>query len=173
MVRAMVRRNLLPEHALHAKYALQGGYVDCYVTQIARAVTHAEFVAAFYTTWLFKLERFVLRWFVEKDSTDLQAAELADGERKSFAAWTVEDRADDQLLMCDFQGKTRSWFMVEPVLDETPGTRLLFGTAIVPITDRTTGERRLSRGFRLLLGFHKLYSRGLLNAARSRLEAVS
>ena len=70
----MVRPAPLPDHALHAKYAVPGGYVDCFVTQIARPVTHSEFVAAFYTTWLFKLERFVLTWCVAKDSTDARGA---------------------------------------------------------------------------------------------------
>jgi len=165
--------NPLPDHALHAKYAVPGGYVDCFVTHIARPVTHGEFVAAFYTTWLFKLERFVLTWFVAKDSTDREAHELARGERTSFAAWTVEARAENQLLMCDFQGKTRSWLMVAPISGETAGTRLLFGTAIVPITDHKTGERQLSAGFRALLGFHKVYSRALLSAACSRLERAN
>ena len=165
--------NPLPAHALHAKYAVPGGYVDCFVTDIARPVTHAEFVAAFYTTWLFKLERFVLTWIVAKESTDEEARELARGERTSFAAWTVEARAENQLLVCDFQGKTRSWFMVTPVPGETAGTRLLFGTAIVPVTDPKTGEQRLSTGFRALLGFHKAYSRALLGAARARLEKGS
>lgn len=169
----MIRPQPLPQHALHAKYALQGGYADCFGTQIGRTVTHAEFVAAFYTTWLFKLERFVLAWCVEMESTDREAGELARGERTSFAAWTVEARAENQLLMCDFQGKTRSWFMVAQLSGGTAGTRLLFGTAIVPVTDRKTGEKRLSAGFRALLGFHKIYSRALLSAARSRLERVS
>ena len=60
--------------------------------------------------------------------------------------------------------------MVAPVSGETSGTRLLFGTAIVPVADHKTGEQRLSAGFRALLGFHKAYSRALLSAARSRLE---
>jgi hypothetical protein len=166
----MVRPETPPDHALHAKYAVHGGYTDCFVTPIARHVTHAEFVAAFYTTWLFKLERLFLTWTVDKDSSDLEACELARGERTSFAAWTVEARAENQLVMCDFLGKTRSWFMVTPEPGVAAGTRLLFGTAIVPITDRKTGERRLSAGFRALLGFHKIYSRALLSAARSRLE---
>lgn len=163
-----VRRGTPPEHALHEKYARAGGYTDCYVTELPRPVPHAEFVAAFYTSWLFKLERFVLTWLVDKPSTDSEAREVASGARTSFAAWAVEDRAHDQLLMCDFQNKTRSWFMVMPA-EPGPGTRLYFGTAIAPVTDRKSGAKRLSGGFRALLGFHKLYSRALLSAARSRL----
>ncbi len=160
-----VRRVALPGHALSARYAREG-YADCYVTEVARSVSHARFVEAFYTTWLFKLERLVLRVLVKMPSTDAEAAELARGQRAAFAAWTVEDRAENQLLMCDFQRKTRSWLMVAPA--DGNATRLYFGSVVVPMTG-APGRRRMSAGFRLLLGFHKLYSRALLHAARARL----
>ena len=51
------------------------------------------------------------------------------------------------------------------------GTRLYFGSAVVPTRDRATGEARMGTVFRALLGFHKLYSVILLSAARSRIEA--
>lgn len=129
-------------------------------------MTHAEFVEAFYTTWLFKLERFVLAWLVHKPSTDTEARVLARGERDAFAAWSVEGRVGNQLLMRDFQSRTRSWLMVEP---RPASTRLYFGSGIVPRVDRETGENRMGPGFRVLLGFHKMYSRALLAAARARL----
>jgi hypothetical protein len=160
-----VERRALPPHALSARYLRERAYVDCYTTTIARAVSHAEFVAAFYTTWLFKLERFVLARFVDKPSTDIEAHALARGERRTFAAWTVEDRAADQLLMCDFLGQTRSWLMVEP---QSPSTRLYFGSVVVA-RDRP-GARGARYPHRLLLGFHQLYSRALLAAARRRLS---
>jgi hypothetical protein len=68
----------------------------------------------------------------------------------------------------DFLGNTRSWLMVEPRQDGGV-TRLYFGSAVVPRTDRRTGQRRLKRRFRVLLGFHERYSRALLAAARARL----
>ena len=160
----------LPEHALLIRYAAHGGYTDCYATDLPGCVSQAEFVAAFYTTWLFKVERAVLRWLVAKPSTDDEAGQLARGERASFAAWTVEASAPNQLLMCDYLGSTRSWLMIEPH-HEGGVTRLYFGSAIVPRTDRRTGRRRLTPGFRALLGFHKRYSHALLAAARSRLVA--
>jgi hypothetical protein len=149
---------------LLVKYARDGGYADCYVTELPLVVTHAEFVEAFYTTWLFKLERRILAWLVEKPSTDAEARALADGARDAFAAWSVEARTGNQLLMCDFQSRTRSWLMVEP---GPASTRLLFGSGIVPRVDR--GKKRMGPGFRALLGFHKLYSRALLASARARL----
>jgi len=62
-----------PPHALLTKYASAGAYTDCFATEIARTVSHAEFVEAFYTGGLFKVERFLLRVFISKPSTDLQA----------------------------------------------------------------------------------------------------
>jgi len=157
----------LPEHALHRRYALEGAYTDCYSTVIDAMVTHANFVEAFYTTWLFKLERWILAWTVQKPSNDAQARWVAHGDIDAFAAWTVEQRAPDQLLMCDFLGSTRSWFMTTP---ESGGrTRLYFGSVVVAREDADTGRRELGRSYRLLMGFHRLYSRALLRAAAASL----
>jgi hypothetical protein len=153
----------LPQNALLRIYS--GEYTDCFATDIPWHVTHADFVAAFYTTPLFKLERIVLT-LIGKSSTDAGARELANGLREAFAAWTVERRAPDQLLLCDFQATTRSWLMVEPRGD---GTRLYFGSAVMKRTVSATGEKRMSGGFSALLGFHRRYSRGLLGAAHRAL----
>lgn len=163
----MIRRESIPEHALHARYAAEGAYLDCYVTDIAHPATLAEFVTAFYTTWLFKLERWILGRTVNKPSSDAQASELAQGQRTAFAAWTQEARAENQLLMCDFQGHTRSWLMVWP---HPAGTKLYFGSMVTARRDERTGKLELGRNYRLLMGFHKLYSRALLAAARSKLR---
>ena len=160
----------LPAHALLTKYTLAGAYTDCYSTEIGRPVSHAEYVEAFYTGSLFKVERLLLAWFISKPSTDAQAKELASGALGAFAAWRVEDRSADQLLMCDYAGRTRSWLMVAPQGNgATASTRLYFGSAVVPVLDKTTGQAKMGFMFKALLGFHKLYSRALLSAARSRL----
>jgi hypothetical protein len=164
-----VTRQPVPETALHAKYARNGGHADCFATDIARPVTHAEFVEAFYTTWLFKLERLVLACLVSKPSTDAEVRALARGERDQFAAWFLEARAPDELLMHDFQNRTRSWLKVETLPGAVPGTRLYFGTGIRTITDKSGGQR-IGSSFKLLMGFHLLYARALLSTARSRLE---
>ncbi len=167
-----IHRYELPHGALLSKYQHGGAYADCYVTEMARHVSHAEYVEAFYTTPLFKLERLLLAWFVSKPSTDAQANQLASGTLDSFAAWSVEERREDQLLMCDFQGRTRSWLMVVPAKGgSSEGTRLYFGSAVVPARAARAGARTPGLGltFRLLLGFHKLYSRALLFSAKSRL----
>jgi len=163
-----VRPNSLPDNALLNAYARDGGYTDCWVIDIAAGVSHAQYVEAFYTTWVFKLERWILEWAVARPSTDAQARELAAGTLGAFAAWSVEMRADNQLLMCDFIGRTRSWLMTAPL--PQGGTRLYFGSAVVPVRDKRTGEPTLGRSYSLLLGFHKLYSRVLLDAAARRIS---
>ncbi len=148
----------LPADALLARYRGDGSYTDCYVTEVSWLVSQAEYVEAFYTSGVFKLERLILKLLVARPSTDQQARELAAGQRGAFAAWSVEARAPNQLLLCDFRGRTRSWLM-------TSGTRLYFGSAVVPGAAR--GSRKASLGFvfTALLGFHRLYSRILLRAA--------
>jgi hypothetical protein len=170
VIMAAVDRDRLPEGVLLSKYRHGDAYTDCYVASLARDVSHAEYVEAFYTTWLFKLERVLLSWFVSKPSTDAQAAQLAAGSLDSFAAWVVEARCANELLMSDFRGHTRSWLMVAHV-EERGGkdTRLYFGSAVVPAVRASSGARTMGFRFYLLLGFHKLYSRALLLAARSRL----
>jgi hypothetical protein len=166
-----IRSRRLPSDALVNRHLASGAYADCYVTEVARAVSLAEFVEAFYTTGVFKLERLVLRLFASRPSTDAQARQLARGELSSFAAWSVEARAANQLLLCDFTGRTRSWFMVAmPENPDRVGTRLYFGSAVIPVKSPKTGRTSLGPVFGALLGFHKLYSRVLLRAAWLRLS---
>lgn len=156
----------LPADALPQKDRERGAYTDCYTTDIARQVSHAEFVAAFYTSWAFKLERFVLKWLVAKPSTDDDARRLSRGEIESFAAWTVESRARDQILLADFMGKTKSWLMVAPLADGR--TRLFFGSVVNPVRGRSS-QPSLGFTFTSMLAFHKPYSRVLLSAAAAKL----
>ena len=159
----------LPTNALLSKYADAGAYTDCFATDIAQTDSHAEFVEAFYTGRLFKLERFLLRVLLSKPSTDLQVRQLAAGESNEFAAWRVEARADDQLLLRAIDGRTRSWLMVSAA--EEPGrTRLYFGSAVVPVRNASTGKSEMGFVFKALLGFHKFYSQALLSAAARRLS---
>ena len=164
----------IPTNALLSKYADAGAYTDCFATDIAQTVSHAEFVESFYTSRLFKLERLLLRVLLSKPSTDLQARQLAAGELNEFAAWTVEARAEDQLLLCALDGRTRSWLMVSAA--EVPGrTRLYFGSAVVPLAksvNPSTGTSEMGYVFKALLGCHKLYSRALLSATARRLSLI-
>jgi hypothetical protein len=160
----------LPPGALLRRYQDSGAYADCYTVEVPRRVSHAEYVEAFYTTLVFKAERVLLSWLVSKPSTDTQAARLARGEVDSFAAWTVEARAAEQLLMADYVGRTKSWLMIAPSGDAA--TRLYFGSAVVPV-HYESGQPRMGRSYSALLGFHKLSSRVLLQAAAAKITTAS
>jgi hypothetical protein len=165
---AAIQAEALPSGALLEQYRDSGSYTDCFVTEVTRCVSHAEFVQAFYTSWLFKIERWILSWAVRKPSTDAEALELAQCTREKFSAWTVEARAKNQLPMCDFQKRTLSWLMVQG-LGEVATTRLYFGSAAMPLRPDGQKDRAFGTAFHLLLGFHKLYARALLRAAAQNL----
>ncbi len=161
----------LPEGALLDAYRQAGTYTDCWTTDVAHPVALADLVTAFYTTPLFKIERAILRWAVRKPSGDAQVTALAAGTIDTFAAWHVEARAPEQLLMCDFRGRTRSWLMVSPGQSASgPMTRLYFGSAVVPVANWQTGRLELGGTFTALLGIHKIYSILLLRAAAAGLN---
>ncbi|MFT3808103.1 hypothetical protein [Arenimonas sp.] len=164
---ASVAPRTLPDDALLQRYRERGAYTDCYSLDLPVRILQAEYVEAFYTTWVFRLERAILSVLVSKPSTDAQAAQLARGERGDFAAWDVEAREADQLLMRDFQKRTCSWLMSRPL--ENGDTRLYFGSAVVPRIDPRSGGRSMGPVFAALLGFHRLYTRILLRAAAARL----
>ena len=167
-----IEKCIVPANSLLQKYSIDGAYVDCYSTVILGRVYFPEFIFAFYTTSLFKLERVILKFTVSKPSTDDQARQLADGGIETFAAWSVENRNENEILMCDFLKRTRSWLMVVPI-NIVGGTRthLYFGTAIVPMQISKTGKPSIGFGFQALLGFHKIYSRLLLYSAKSHISS--
>ena len=159
----------LPSEALLARYSGSGAWLDSYCADLAHDVDLARFVEIFYTGALFRLERRLLQWFAACPSTDDEARRLARGAQRHFSAWQIEDRTVNQLLMADVSGRTRSWLMVEARTAPAGGSRLYFGSAILPVVDRRTGRRDIGPGFRNLLGFHRIYSRSLLGSAANRL----
>jgi hypothetical protein len=165
----MIRVSEVPPGSLLGHYIASGVYADCYVTEFPALVSHAQFVEAFYTTALFKLERLLLGLFLSLPSTDAQARQLAEGQRSSFAAWTVESRAENQIVLAT--GRTRSWLMVVAGSSELPAsTQLFFGSAVVPPRSSSGDRNSMGLVFTALLGFHKTYSRALLRSARARLS---
>lgn len=162
----VIERSELPDGALLQPYARDGGFADCYRAQVAGAVSHADFVEAFYTTWLFRIERALLAAFARRPSSDAGVRALAGGGTDGFAAWTVEARSPRQLLLADMLGNTRSWLMSQPGPDTT---LLYFGSAVVPRSRAPGATPRMGWLFRSLLGFHALYSRALLACAVRRL----
>ena len=161
----------LPGETLLGVYKRSGAYTDCYSTEIAGAVTYAQFITAFFTTPVFKLERLILKLAVSKPSSDAEVNLLAEGETDTFAAWSVENRGENQLLMCDFQGRTRLWLMIEPV-ESGNRTRLYLGSALVPVKNTKTGVSSFGLTFYALNWFHKIYSVVLLLSAKSRLKIL-
>lgn len=154
-----VQKCAVPQNSLLAAYTRDGSYTDCYRTELNGHISLPVFVKAFYTNWLFKLEAFILKYTVKRPSNDLEAQELAEGTRTKFAAWDVEGRTENELLMCDMLSRTRSWFMVT---HDNGRTHLYFGSAVVPVKNPTTGKSSLGFLFVILLGFHQLYSYFLL-----------
>lgn len=166
-----VRTCELPDDAFLGRYIQEGGYTDCFVTEVPGHVPLGQYVEAFYTTWLFKTERSILS-LAGTSSTDADAAELGRGASSCYSAWRVEDRNEDQLLMCDDTGRTRSWFKIATIPGDGPmRTYLYFGSAITPVQSARTGRLSIGPVFKALIGFHKLYSRALLDATRRRIAS--
>jgi len=148
----------------------QGAYADCFAVTVPAHVSFPAYIEAFYTTSVFRAERLILRLIAGRPSTDLQVRELAIGARNSFAVWTVEKRAETELLLK--AGRTLSWLRLSAPSDANhPATTLMFGSAVTPITDPRTGKPKLGLIFDLSLGLHLGYSRILLAMARRRLLA--
>lgn len=147
----------LPPEALLQRHTNDpDNYTDCFVKEVLGTVTLADFLAAFYTTPLFRLEHLILRVALRKRCINSDPRDLTNGQSTAFAAWTIEDRDKDQILLCDLLGGTHSWFMVAAT---EHGTRLYFGSAVTPATGIFV---------RLLMPFHKVYARALLASTKPR-----
>ena len=164
----------LPDKALLSDYQQQGAYTDCYRTEIPGTVTFSQYLQVFYTTPVFKLERFLLQKLIDKPSTDAQVSLLAAGKTDSFAAWSVEDKCKNQVLMCDYQQRTRSWLMIEVIdCEKTSKTYLYFGSAVIAADNKKNGRPLANIGFSALHYFHKMYSVILLLSAKSGLMKLT
>jgi len=160
----------VPCHALSAKYMQQGAFVDCYYIDIPKEVSLDNYIKAFYTTFLFKIERTILSLATFKQAIDMHAVELSLGTSENYSVWTVEGRVSDQIMLRDFTGKTRSWLMVQKSrVNEGTFTRLYFGSVVVPKAVSANGQAKFGFIFHVLGKFHQLYSRALLNAAYNKL----
>ncbi len=154
-----------PRGSLIAPFAeMSGYYADAFAADAARHVELAEVISAFYTTPLFRAERSLLK-LAGIRSSDAELAHLSDGTGERFAAWTVEARREDEVLLRDVAGRTKSWLKVEP---GDGVSRVFFGSVVVPV--EKDGHLTLGPVFQLLLGAHRRYSRMLLSAAVRRLD---
>ena len=154
---ARVAPHELPERSLLATHRGPQCHRDAFCAEVPRTVSLSEYITAFYASMSFTPERKLLS-LIGRGASQGDIAALAEGRVQNFAAWDVEARTDDQLLMRDFQDRTCSWPMVEPI---SGGTGLWFGS----------GVRRPDRApVKLLMPFHRWYSRALLRAAVRRLS---
>lgn len=160
----------VPLNSLLRGYKDGISYADCYVVEVPGSITQEDYIEAFYTSPLFKVERTLLKYFALRPATDNDAKELAVGKTTTFSAWQVEGQSSSELLLADFTGRTRSWLMATPVTGSatTPRTRLYFGSAVVPRKSKDDQSPSMGWVFHALLGFHRLYSRLLLSAASQR-----
>src|ERR1019366_9113400 len=78
-----------------------GIYADRFSVTVDRVVSMADFVFAFYTSPVLRIERLILRVLLGAPSTDAEAGAVATGSGTSFAVWRVGERTATQLLMCD------------------------------------------------------------------------
>ncbi len=164
----------VPLNSLLHSYSGGGGFADCYVAEVPGDVSQQAFVAAFYTSRLFKIERALLKVLAARPASDADAEQLSRGQAGGFSAWRVEGQSSSELLLADVTGRTRSWLMATPVGGPAPAprTRLYFGSAVVPRPGRGAGKRGMGWPFHALLGFHRLYSRWLLLAASRRVRSA-
>jgi hypothetical protein len=164
----------VPQNSLLRTYKDGTGFADCYVCEVPGTVSQAAFIEAFYTSALFRVERTILKHLVSKPATDADAQQLAAGKAAEFSAWRVEGQSSSELLLADFTGRTRSWLMASPTNGPTraTGTRLYFGSAVLPRSNGGTQKPSMGWLFHALLGFHRQYSRLLLGAASRRVWPV-
>lgn len=154
----------LPPAALLRAYQEHGALTDCFAVELPRRVDLTDYLLGFCHSRLFRLERRLLGLFGRPTrAADVQA--LAMGSAHGFAFWRVEARVRDQLMMVVEGDRIRTWWMVEPA--PTGGTRLLFGSALMPVTGPTGRSRRGVAA--PMLALHRWYSRALLRSTVARL----
>lgn len=142
-------------------------YCDCYSTLIDKKVDLQEFVYAFYTSRIFRIERKILATVLSIPTTDEYAKQLSLGNTDSFSAWTVETRLDDEIPLREPRSRTASWFTVrQDVACTGDRTELIFGSVVLLNDDR----KGLGALFNSLSSFHTYYSCALLRSANKRLR---
>ena len=153
----------LPADSLLARLRGPECYRDAFRVEVPGRVTLAQYIAAFYASAAFTPERHLLG-LIGRGATRADIAALAEGRADRFAAWTVEARNDNEVLLRDFQNRTCSWLMVEPAGEgeaATAATTLWFGSAV------RAPDAPLVRA---LMPFHRWYSRRLLAVAAASLK---
>ena len=105
---AAIRAEALPIGALLESYRESGAYTDCFVTEVDGAVAHSEYVRAFYTSWLFRVERFILSCMASPHYPKLKGKPEHAGSQETqgwMSDWMNRSRVID-LPMLDKSGPT-------------------------------------------------------------------
>lgn len=145
-----------------------GLYQDCFSVPVDRVVSLSEFVFEFYSSPVFRLERWLLGLVLGAKASEADLKAVAAGVSKEFSVWRVADRTVTQLLLCDRFERTRSWLRVLPLGGGR--TLLQFGSAVAARRNPADGTLKLDTLILSLLWFHALYSRILLWAAYLRIR---
>lgn len=165
-----VQNGPLPEDSYLRDYGPKtGSYTDCFYLDVKRDVLLGDYIRAFFNTPIFRLERVILATFLGAGSSRQDVLDLASGAGTKLAAWQMEERSDDQILLAVTDGPVRTWLMVGQS-PEGKGTRLYFGSAVVPMATNDQGEPEIGDVYKRFMGFHKLYSRILLKSAARKLR---
>lgn len=164
-----VRKTIVPDNGPVKTYEdRQDAKVDSYKIIVPGHVSLSDYIGSFYRGRLFRMERKIIHKVTGHASSDAQIEELLAGERDTFSAWTRDAESENQLIMCDYQSRTCSWFMVEP---DGSNTVLRFGTVIKPTDYAGRFERFSKLMFTLFMPLHGLYSRLLLSQAAKPFRA--
>ena len=164
-----VQSRILPPDSLLAQHtkARASEYTDCFTIDIASTVSLPDYATAFYNSPAFRPERWALH-LIGKGSGAQDVAKLAAAQTTDFAAWSVIARTETEILLQDFQHRTCSWLMVEPLATTAPTiigrTRLHFGSSV-----RNPG----SPIFRALMPVHRWYAQRLIGSAAKALRRTS
>ena len=69
-----IHAGALPAQALLQTYACQGAFTDCYFIDVPQAVSHADYVTAFYCSAVFRAERGLLGWLTRRPASNAATA---------------------------------------------------------------------------------------------------
>ncbi|MEO0487904.1 MAG: hypothetical protein AAF092_18555 [Pseudomonadota bacterium] len=150
-----VQRVPVPADALLAAYCGDGNHVDAYQLSVSEPVALPDYIRAFFQTGIFRLERWILAVAAGASSSDYQIEDLAKGQGDRMAAWRVEARGDQEILLAVEGSPIRTWLGVV----SGPSPALLFGSAVLAY------KGRVPFAARALMPFHAVYSRVLLASA--------
>lgn len=159
---------LIPEWSLLAPYAQPPHYTDHFCISVSAEVTVEQWTAAFFSSRVFRLERFLLNRVFRDKATDDAARALSQGRSDAFSAWTVERRGQGQLLLKS--GITRTWLAAAPRVATNGSadgtTELYLGSAVLGAFERSIAAWVL----RTTLVPHRAYSRALLRSGKRKLS---